>query len=135
MMGDSQKFHRGTPLASRVKRRRWHQYFPILGVIGLVAILIGTASRYHTFVNLGYEITEIRDTNQALKVEQDELRAELARLQRPDRVMREILAMGLQYMPPHRRFTVSVEQKPAESIEQPTAKGEEVLVAFSGNNP
>lgn len=137
MMGSNPKFHRGTPLTSRVKRRRIHQYLPIVGVVLLVAVLILTASQNLNFVNLGYEITEIRDTNQALIIEQDKLRAELARLKRPDRVMREILAMGLKRVPPSMRYTIEVETRKPEPRPEPVteAESERVLVALTETGP
>lgn len=127
---DTQKFYRGKQVQPRARRKFWYKFMPILGVVALVAAMIWIASKYHGFVNLGYEITEMRDTNQVLKVEQDKLLAELERLRRPDRVMREMLSMGLQRVPTNRRFAVHVDQ-PASQPEAPGREGE-TLVAFSG---
>jgi len=125
---NTQKFYRGKRVQPQMKRKPWHQFLPILGVVALVATMIWIASKYHSFVNLGYEITDLRDTNQTLKVEQDKLLAELERLQRPDRVMGEMLAMGLQRVPTNRRYAIYVE--PPADRDQPAREGE-TLVAFS----
>lgn len=135
-MHASQKFHRGMPAQTRIVKRRWYQCLPYLGAIALVVVLIWTTSKYHNFVTLGYEITELRDTNQTLKVEQEKLKAELARMKRPDRIMREMIAMGLQRMPPSNRYTVYVQDQHTHPPESPKQNdGEEVLVAFSASQP
>lgn len=136
MMRGVQKFHRGYQPFQRPRHGRWHQRLLIFGAILLVAVSIWMASEYHSFVNLGYQVIELRDSNQALSIEQERLKAELERQKRPDRVMREILAMGLQRMPPSNRFTIRIRGDESLEPTQPESQsGEEVLVAFSDSEP
>ena len=110
------------------RRKKGHEYL-WLGVMTalLVVPMLVIAGKQRNLVQMGYEVSSLRQDNTHLMEDQIRLRAELARLRAPDRIVAASMKLGLRPVPVENRFLVSVGIPPRE--EQPAAPVDETLVA------
>ena len=99
------QFMRG-PKVQKINRSRKDFLYLALAAVVLVIPLLLITAKQSRLVNVGYRINELRDETAALKQEQVKLRAELASLTSPDRVLNLALEQGLMPIDEQHRFEV-----------------------------
>jgi len=101
------QFFRGKHVKKTRKKGRDFLYLAT-GAVLLVLPMLVIAAKRSALVNVGYQITELRQENVKLNEEQVRLRAELTTLTRPDRIWQQALDMGLRPMEEGRHLEVQV---------------------------
>ena len=96
------------------KKRGFEFAWLLLAAAVFVAPVLMIASKQSSLVSVGYRISEIQSENHQLREEQNALRVELASLQRPDRILKQSVALGLQPLPQDNRVFVRVQPAPAD---------------------
>ena len=99
-------FARGSKRLSRQRKRGLQIFSGGMVFIFLIATMIGIVKKRNNFVNVGYQVTDLRKETVSLKEEQARLRAEVAGLKNPERVLRKVVDMGLTPIPNRNRFKV-----------------------------
>lgn len=114
------------------KRKRGFDFILLLGYAALLVIaMLLIVGKQRTLYQLGYQVVELRTTNAELKEQGDQLRAELARLTAPDRVIEKALALGLRPLP----TDSIVEVRITPSQPQPFSNESEEMVAMMEGTP
>lgn len=116
---------RGTAGKPRSKRFQWHTVGMVLTGLLLVLTSLVVVNKQSQYVNLGYEVTSVREENRLLRERQLQLRAEMERLAAPERIYRESIEQGLTPIPASQRFMVRIIEKP-----EGRSDGSETLVAM-----
>jgi hypothetical protein len=119
------QYTRGDAAKPRSQRFQWNTVLMILSGFFLVILCLFVVNQQSEYVNLGYEVTLIREENRLLRERQLQLRAERERLASPERVYRESIEQGLMPIPAGQRFRVRIIDKPEEQLTE-----EESLVAM-----
>lgn len=115
------QFFRGKKVRKTRNRGRDFLYLAA-GAVLLVTPMLVIAAKQSSLVNVGYQITELREENVRLTEEHMRLRAELTSLTRPDIIWQQALDMGLRPMEKGRHLEVRV----LERVEDPN-EGETLL--------
>lgn len=106
------QYVRGNVDKPRTKRFQWHTIGMVLTGLSLVLVSLFVVNKQSQYVDLGYEVTVIREENRLLRERQLQLRAEMERLASPGRIYRESVEQGLMPIPANQRYLVRVLEKP-----------------------
>lgn len=113
-------FVRGNVDKPRTKRFHWNTIAMVFTGFGLVILSLFVVNKKSQYVNLGYEVTTIREENRVLRERQLQLRAEKERLASPDRIYRESVEQGLAPIPAGQRYMVRVLEKEPSRVDEQT---------------
>ncbi|CAM2006229.1 hypothetical protein [Acanthopleuribacter pedis] len=132
---DSIPFARADRKVAPTRRRSWQILQFTAAMLLLVCCMMFVVYKRSNVVDLGYSISELRRENAELKQEQIRLLGEKARLERPGRILKKALDMGLRPVPAGQRFEVVFLNQPSAPRPEPSPEELDQLVAKIETEP
>ncbi len=99
-------FARSAQPAPRRRKKGLEFFYLLAAAAALVAPMLLIASKRSSLVDVGYQITRLREENVKLREEQARLRGLLAESRAPAKILDSALKQGLEPVPATNRFLV-----------------------------